>query len=315
METVKQKKGKKLLEEKRKQVMRDRQLYAILLPFVLFFILFAYKPMISLVIAFKDYSVFKGVWESPWVGLENFRNFFTGPYIARLIRNTVIISVYGLIFAFPASIVLALLLNEVRSLKLKSTIQTCTYLPHFISAVVIVGIVTSFLSPGNGLINIIIEMFGGKKIYFLSRPEYFRTIYVIMSIWQGIGYGSIVYVAAIAGIDQQLYEACTIDGGGRWRQMLHVTLPGILPTIVTMFIMNIGRIMNVSYEKIILLYQPATYETADVINSYVYRLGFDSSVPDYSLSTAVGLFNSVIGFVLVFIANKVSNKVNGSGLW
>lgn len=315
MATVGETKKRSAFNEKLKQMKKDYQLYIILCPFVLFFILFAYKPMAGLVIAFKDYRVFEGVWKSPWVGLENYRVFFTSPYFVRIIRNTLLISIYSLIFAFPAPIILALLLNEAPSKKFKSVVQTCTYLPHFISAVVIVGIVTSFLSPGNGLINIIISSFGHEKIYFLSKPEYFRTIYITMGIWQGVGYGSIVYIAAIAAIDPQLYEACTIDGGGRWKQMLHVTLPGIMPTIVTMFIMQIGRIMNVSYEKIILMYQPATYETADVINSYVYRLGFDSTVPDYSLSTAVGLFNSVIGFILVLIANKISNKVNGSGLW
>lgn len=300
---------------KLKQMKKDYQLYIILSPFIIFFILFAYKPMAGLVIAFKDYSVFQGIWKSPWVGLANYREFFSSPYFARIIRNTLLISLYSLIFSFPTSVILALLLNEVRSKKFKSIVQTCTYLPHFISAVVIVGIVTSFLAPSNGLINIIISLFGHEKIYFLSKPEYFRTIYITMGIWQGVGYGSIVYIAAIAAIDPQLYEACTIDGGGRWKQMLHVTVPGIMPTIVTMLIMQIGRIMNVSYEKIILMYQPATYETADVINSYVYRLGFDSTVPNYSLSTAVGLFNSVIGFILVLMANKISNKVNGSGLW
>ena len=301
--------------QKISQIKKDRQLYIILTPFILFFLIFAYKPMIGLVIAFKDYNVFKGIGASPWVGLQNFTDFLSSPYFGRLLRNTILISVYGLIFSFPASIIFALLLNEMRMKKLKSIIQTCTYLPHFISAVVITGMVTSFLAPENGLINLIIEIFGGEKVYFLSKPEYFRTIYVLMNIWQGVGYGSIVYIAAIAGIDQQLYEACVIDGGGRWKQMLHVTIPGILPTVVTMFIMQIGRVLNVNYEKIILLYQPATYETADVINSYVYRMGFESSVPNYSSSTAVGLFNSIIGFILVVVANKISNKVNGSGLW
>ena len=296
-----------------KQIVRDRQLYIIMIPFLLFFTLFVYRPMGSLVIAFKDYSVYRGVAASPWVGLENFRTFFESPYFWRLIRNTVLLSVYSLIFSFPSSILLALLLNEVRSKWFKSVVQTCSYLPHFISAVVIAGMVTSFLSPSNGVINLIIEMFGGEKIYFLSRAEYFRPIYIIMNIWTGIGYGSIVYIAAISGIDQQLYEACKIDGGGRLSQVWHVTLPGILPTVVTMFIMQIGNIMNVGYEKIILLYQPSTYETADVINSYVYRLGIEEA--NYSVSTAAGLFNSVIGFVLVMVANYASNKINDVGLW
>lgn len=302
-----------LLKTKWRQVVKDRQLYLIMIPFILYYVLFVYRPMGGLVIAFKDYSVYKGIAASPWVGLENFRTFFESPYFFRLLRNTVLISVYTLIFSFPASIVLALLLNEVRSKLFRSVVQTFSYLPHFISVVVIAGMVTSFLAPGNGVINLVIEAIGGEKIYFLSKAEYFRRIYIIMNIWSGVGYGSIVYIAAISGIDQQLYEACTIDGGGKWSQMWHVTLPGIMPTIVTLFIMQIGNIMNVGYETIILLYQPATYETADVINTYVYRLGIEES--NYSLSAAAGMFNSVVGFVLVMVANYVSNRVNDMGLW
>lgn len=297
----------------KKQIIKDYQLYIMLIPFLLYFALFVYKPMGGLLIAFKDYSVYAGMSGSPWVGLENFRVFFDSPYVWRLIKNTLLISVYGILFGFPAPIILALMLNEVRSKKFKSFVQTFTYVPHFISAVVIAGMVTSFLAPSNGIINIIIEALGGEKQYFLSKPQYFRSIYTIMGIWHGIGYGSIVYISAIAGIDQELYEACTIDGGGRLRQLWHITLPGILPTIVTLFIIRIGNIMNVGYESIILLYQPSTYETADIISTYVYRMGMEEG--DYSLSAAVGMFNSVIGFILVTLANKLSNKVTGSGLW
>lgn len=296
-----------------KQILKDYQLYVMLIPFVLYFALFVYRPMGGLQIAFKDYSVYKGIEGSPWVGLENFRTFFESPYSWRLIRNTLLISLYGLIFAFPSSIVLALLLNEVRCKLFKSTVQTFTYLPHFISTVVIAGMVTSFLAPSNGLINIIIEMFGGEKVYFLSQAKYFRTIYTVMGIWQGVGYGSIVYLAALSGIDQELYEACTIDGGGKLKQLWHITLPGLLPTIVTMLIIRIGNIMNVGYESIILLYQPSTYETADIISTYMFRMGLEEG--NYSLSAAVGMFNSVIGFVLVIAANKISNKLAGSGIW
>lgn len=296
-----------------KQMASDYQLYIMLIPFILYFALFVYRPMGGLVIAFKDYSVYKGIFESPWVGLENFKVFFESPYCFRLIRNTLLISIYGLVINFPATIILALLLNEVTMKKYKSVVQTCTYLPHFISTVVIAGIVTSFLAPSNGLINLIIEAFGGDKVYFLSKAKYFRMIYTLMGMWQGTGYGSIVYIAALAGIDQQLYEACMLDGGGKLRQLWHVTLPGILPTIVIMLIIQIGKIMNVGYETIILLYQPATYETADIISTYVFRTGMEQG--NYSLAAAVGLFNSVIGFALVMGANKLSNKVTGSGLW
>lgn len=308
-----QKKQRGVMGTRLRQMLKDRELYLILIPFILYYAVFVYRPLWGLQIAFKDYSVYRGIEASPWVGLKHFITFFTGPYAYRLFRNTILIGAYGLLFGFPSSIILALLLNEARSKKFKSIVQTCTYLPHFISSVVIAGIITSFLAPSNGLINIIIEKLGGEKIYFLSKAEYFRSIYTIMGIWIGIGYNSIVYIAALSGIDSQLYEACTIDGGGRWKQLWHVTLPGLLPTIVTMFIINIGNIMNVSYENIILLYQPATYETADVINSYVYRMGIENA--DYSLSAAAGMLNSVIGFVLVMAANTISNKVSETGLW
>ncbi len=295
------------------RIIRDRQLYLILIPFLLYYIIFVYKPMGGILIAFKDYSVYKGIADSPWVGLKYFEQFFNGEYFVRLLRNTSLISLYTIIFSFPAPLILALLLNEVRHAKFKSAIQTCTYLPHFISAVVIAGLVTNFLAPSNGLINNIIRMFGGESIYFLTKPEYFRTIYILMNIWTEVGYGSIVYIAAISAIDMQLYEACEIDGGNRFTKMWHVTLPGILPTIVTLFIIAIGGFLNVGYEKIILLYQPATYETADIISTYVYRIGIEQA--NYSMSTAVNLFNSVIGFILVSMANYISNKVNDTGLW
>lgn len=296
-----------------KAVVRDRQLYLILIPFLLYFAVFVYKPMPGLIIAFKDYNVYEGILESPWVGLKHFIDFFEGPYFFRLLRNTFLIGFYSLAVGFPSSIILALLLNEVTQKRFKGIVQTITYLPHFVSAVVVAGMVTSFLAPSNGIINILIEKLGGEKIYFLSKPEYFRTIYTSMGVWTNVGYGSIVYLSALSGIDMQLYEAAKIDGAGKWRQLLHVTLPGLLPTIVTMFIIRIGGILNVSYETIILLYQPATYETADVFNSYVYRLGIEDS--NYSLSAAVSLFNSVIGFILVVLANKLSRKVNDVGLW
>lgn len=304
---------KSVLSQKLTCIWRDRQLYLILIPFVLYYALFVFRPMGGLTIAFKDFSPWKGVADSPWVGWENFRIFIDSPYFVRLFRNTILISLYNLLFGFPAPILLALLLNEIRNRKFKSFVQTCTYLPHFISAVVIAGIVTSFLAPSNGLINIIIDKLGGEKIYFLAEAKYFRTIYTVMNIWISVGYSSIVYLSALSGIDMQLYEACVIDGGGRWKQTIHVTLPGILPTIVTLFIIQIGNILNVGYETIILLYQPATYETADVINSYVYRMGIEEA--NYSLSAAVGMLNSVLGFVLVITANTISNKVNDVGLW
>ena len=214
---------------------------------------------------------------------------------------------------FPLPIIFALLLNEVTSTKYKRLVQTFSYLPYFISTVVIAGMVTLFLSPSNGIVNIILDKLGMEKVYFLTKPEWFRTIYTMTNVWIGLGYNSVVYISALSGVDQSLYEACTIDGGGKMRQMLSVTIPGILPTIVTMFLIQIGNILNVGYELIIMLYQPATYETADTISTYVYRIGIEQA--NYSLSTAVSFFNSIVGLILVVIANYISKKVNNTGLW
>ena len=213
----------------------------------------------------------------------------------------------------PMPIILALLVNEVKNKYFVKTIQTISYLPHFISTVVIAGMVTSFLSPTNGIINIVRDMVGLDKIYFLTQPQYFRTIYIVMGIWAGMGFNAIIYISALTGVDEQLYEACVIDGGGKWKQLIHVTIPAIMPTIAIMFIIRIGGIINVGYETIILLYQPATYETADVIGSYVYRMGIEGS--NYSLSTAVGLFQSVISLILVAGANAFSKKFAETSLW
>ena len=291
----------------------DYQLYIMLIPIVLFYILFAYKPMWGLQIAFKDFSIWKGISDSPWIGLQHFKDFFNNPYFGRLLKNTLAISGLSLLFGFPLPIILALLLNEIRSKKFKGFVQTCTYLPYFVSAVVVCGMVTNFLSPTTGIVNIILNKLGYESIYFLSKSGWFRPIFIIQALWCNTGYSSIVYLAALGGIDTQLYDAARVDGCNRWRQTIHVTLPGLLPTIVTIFIINVGNVLNVGYEKIILLYQPATYETADVISTYMYRLGIENN--DYGLSTAVGLFNSVINFLFVVVANKISNKVNGMGLW
>lgn len=314
--TEKKKTGKKapILKpgSKLSRMYADKQLYIMLLPFLLYYIFFVFRPMGSMIIAFKDYSVYKGVSESAWVGLKHFQSFFSGEYAPRLFKNTLIISFYTIVIGFPLPIIFALLLNEVKCKLFKSSVQTAAYFPYFISTVVIAGIVTSFLAP-SGLINIIIEKLGGESRYFLSQAKYFRTIYMVTTIWTSLGYNSIVYLAALSGIDQELYEACEIDGGGKFRQAISITIPGLLPTIVTLFIISIGNIMNVGYELIILLYQPATYETSDIISTYVYRMGIEQS--NYSLSTAVGIFNSVVGFILVAIANTISNKVNNMGLW
>lgn len=297
----------------KRDIIRDRILYYLLIPFLVWFLVFKYLPMWGIQIAFKDFSLFRGIGGSEWVGLEHIREFIGSEYFLRVFKNTVIISLYGLLICFPAQIILAIMISEVTRERFKKVVQTLTYLPHFISAVVIAGIVTTFLAPDNGLINLILEKLGMEKIYFLTDPNYFRGIYTTMNLWKETGFASIVFIAAIAGIDTQLYEAAKMDGANKFKQIMHVTLPGILPTIVVMFIMKIGSLLSVGYETIILLYQPATYETADVISTYVYRSGLIDG--RYDFATAVGLFNSIVALVLVVSANKLSKKVTDAGLW
>ncbi|KRE33034.1 sugar ABC transporter permease [Paenibacillus sp. Soil724D2] len=298
----------------RKHVVQEWRLYLLLIPFLAWYVLFMYKPMYGLQIAFKDFSLFKGIEGSTWVGLEHFKQFFNGPYFWRTLKNTLLLSLYQLIFAFPAPIVLALLLNEVRNRLFQKFVQTFTYLPHFISIVVVAGIVTNFLAPSTGIVNSILQLLGGEKLYFLTKPEYFRTIYIIsMDIWKEMGFGAIVYIAALAGVNPALYEAAKIDGAGRFQIIWNVTLPSIIPTIAIMLILKIGQLMEVGYEAIILLYQPATYETADVISTYVYRSGLQEG--QYDLATAAGLFNASVSLLLVIMANRLSKKLTDTGLW
>ena len=296
-----------------KNLKKNLWLYVMFFPVIVYYILFKYAPMFGIVIAFKDYNAFKGIWASPWVGFEHFVNFFESPYFWRLIRNTFLISFYGLIFGFPAPILLALLLNELKDGLFKKTVQTITYLPHFVSSVVIVSMVMSFLSPSNGIINNLIVALGGEAHYFMNDPNWFRTVYTTMGIWQGVGWGSIIYLAALTGVDAELYEACIIDGGNRLRQTWHITLPGIASTIVIQLIFRVGNLLSVGSESIILMYAPTTYETADVISTYVYRRGLVEA--DYSFSTAVGLFNSLIALVLLTTTNKLAKTFSETSLW
>lgn len=291
---------------------RNRSLYLLVLPVLIFYIMFHYKPMYGAIIAFKDYTPRLGVNGSPWVGLENFNRFFKSIYFVRLIKNTILLSLYNLIFGFPAPIILALLLNEVRSKKFKSVAQTITYLPHFISLIVVTGMLTNFAMT-SGLFNDIIVMLGSSRSALLQNPKLYRTIYVASSVWQEIGWSSIIYLSALAGVDSQLYEAAQIDGAGKWKQLLNVTMPAIAPTIIIMLILKIGGLMNMGYEKTILLYNPATYDTADIISSYVYRVGLLEQ--DWSYSTAIGLFNSVINFGLLIFANRLSKRYSETSLW
>jgi putative aldouronate transport system permease protein len=272
------------------RVKKNKYLYLLFfLPFC-YYIIFHYWPMYGIIIAFKDYNIVKGIIGSPWVGLEHFKKFLFDPYFWKLVRNTLLINIYGLIWSFPAPIILALLLNEVRNQKFKRFVQSVSYLPHFISTVVVCGMIVNFLST-DGLINNLLGSFGIKPIQFLMLPEWFRTIYIGSGIWQGVGWGSIIYLAALSAVDEELYEAAIIDGANRWKQLIHITIPSIKPTISIMLIMNLGRLMSIGFEKIILLYTGPTYETADVISTYVYRRGLLGS--DFSYATAVSLFQSL----------------------
>lgn len=298
----------------RRELQRNYMLYIMALPVALYFLLFHYGPMYGLMMAFKDYSVGLGLMKSPWVGFKHFVNFFNSPYFLRTLRNTLLISVYSIAFGFPAPIILALLLNEIKVTAFKRAIQTITYLPHFVSMVVMCGIIIDFFSRNGVVTQLLHHLTGIKARNLLLQPEYFRTIYVSTGIWQSIGWGSIVYISALSTIDAELYEAAVLDGANRFQQMLHVTLPGIMSTILTMFIMRVGRIMSVGYEKIILLYNPNTYETADVISSFVYRYGLGSA-QDYSYTSAVGLFSSVINLIILVAANRFSRAVSDTSLF
>ena len=305
--------NKKIRNKFLSDVIRDKQLYFMFLPVFIWFIIFNYLPMYGIHIALKNFSLFKGIEGSPWVGIDNFITFFTGPFFERIFINTLTISLYGIIIEFPIPIILAILFNEIRNKHYKKITQTIVYIPHFVSVVVVVGMVITLLSPSNGLINIIISKLGGEKIYFLTSPEWFKPIYIMMNVWKEAGFNSVIFIAAIAAIDVSQYEAAVIDGANKFKQLIHVTIPGLLPTIVIMLILRIGNLLNVGYEAIILLYQPATYSSADVISTYVYRAGLIQQ--EYSLASAVGLFNGVIGLILVVGTNYFSNKVTENGLW
>ena len=286
-------------------------LYLLVLPVLLFYFFFHYKPLYGALIAFQDYRPARG-FGAEWVGFEHFIRFFRSPYFGRLIRNTLTITVTNLIFGFPAPIILALLLNEIRLKKFKTVTQSFMYLPHFISAVVICGMIRQF-SLSDGLFNDIIAFFGGERTALLQQPGLYVPIYVGSGIWQTFGWDSIIYVAALAAVDTELYDAASVDGAGRWKQTLHVTIPGIAPTIIIKLILSIGGLLSLDYEKTLLLYNEAIYETSDIISTYVYRYGMQKQ--EWSYSTAVGLFNSVVGLILINSANKISKKVTETSLW
>lgn len=303
----------RLLDLKRDWRM-NKGLYLLIIPVVVYLIIFNYLPMAGIVLGFERFTPKNGVYMSEWVGLKHFVTFFSSVFFIRVLKNTLILSLYSIIFGFPAPILFALLLNELDNEYYKKVIQVVSYMPNFISTVVISGIIIDFVASDGVITDLLMKVgFLKESKNLLSVPKYFRTIMVLTDLWQQVGFGSILFLAALTGIDQELYEAAVIDGANRWKQTMHVTIPGIMPTVVIMLIMRIGGLMNANQEKILLLYNPLIYETSDVIGTFVYRKGLLEA--DYGYSTAVGLFNSVVNVILLFIANGVSRKYSETSLF
>lgn len=288
-------------------------LYLMIIPVVLYYLLFHYWPMYGVVLAFKEYIPKLGITGSPWIGLDNFERFFSGYNWKTLVGNTIGISVYSLIVGFPAPIILAVLLNSLANMKLKKIIQMVSYAPHFISMVAMCGILQIFLHPDTGIINIILDAIGLEPVAFLSKPEYFKSVYVFSGIWQNIGWDSIIYIAALAGVDYEMHEAAMLDGATKLQRIIHIDLPSILPTIVMLFILKIGQLMNVGFEKVFLLQNALNMEASDVISTYVYRVGMLNN--DYGFATAIGLFNSLINVFMLVLFNTLARKVTKNSLW
>ena len=300
--------GKKLLMN----IKQHPWFYVMIIPAIAYFIVFHYAPMYGVIIAFQDYKPFKGIAGSAWVGFKHFSDFIQGPFFWRLLRNTLSINIGMLLFGFPLPILFALLLNEVRSVGFKRVVQTVTYMPHFVSSVVVCGLMVIFCRS-DGILTYVLKFIGFPESNLLTYKQYFQGLYIGMNIWQELGWDSIIYFAALTSIDVSLYEAARVDGAGRWRQMWHITLPGIAPTVVILLILRIGNLMSLGWDRIYLLYNDMVMETADVISTYVYRTGMLQV--QYSYATAVGLMNSIVNIILLFSANFISRKVSDSSLW
>lgn len=293
---------------------KERDYFILLIPGLLYYLIFKYAPITGNVIAFKDFNLFTGIIDSPWVGMKYFKEFLSNPDFWELMKNTFLLGAYRLFWGFPVPIIFALFLNEMRNAKYKRVVQTISYLPRFLSVVVVCSMLTMFLSPSGGFINVVLgNVLGIEPIHFLAKSEWFRTIYVSSGIWQGFGYSSIIYLAALTGLNQELYEAADIDGCGRFKKMWYISIPGIMPTMVVLFVLNTGRIMRIGFQKVLLLYSPLTYDVADIIATFVYRAGLLDA--RYSFATAVGLFNSVISLAFIVFANFMSRKITENSLW
>ena len=307
-------KKKRSWKQLKKDIYRARAIYLMILPVVVWFLLFQYWPMTWLSISFFDYNLYLGFVGSKFVGFQNFIKFFTGMDFWRLMRNVLLLNFYALLVGFPAPIIFALFLNEMRSAKVKKVIQTVSFLPYFISMVAFVSLVTEFLSPSTGLSADILKFFGKEPIYFLGDAKYFRTIMVFSGIWQTMGYSAIVYLSALTAVDVNLYEAAMVDGANRWNRLIHITIPCLMPTIVVMFILRIGSLINANFEKIYLFQNSANLEVSEVIQTWVYKRGMVKY--DYSMGTTAGLFNGIVALILVVMANRLSKRYSDSaGIW
>lgn len=300
---------------KSRQIKRNWQLYLMLVPVIAFFILFCYGPMYGLLLAFKDYKVLRGVFGSPWANpwYKHFERFFLSPYCERVITNTVTLSVQSLLYGFPVPIILALCINEVRNRKYQKIVQNVTYAPHFLSVIVLVGLIKSFTNTDYGIVNLLIRQFGGEGYNWMQRADLFRPLYIGSGIWQNAGWDSIIYIAALSGIDPQLHESAMMDGANRWKRIWHINLPGLMPTIIILLILNSGYIMSVGFEKVFLMQNDLNLSSSDVISTYSYRIGIESA--QYELATAIGLFNSAVNCVLLVCVNWASRRMGGTSLW
>ena len=296
-----------------REILRYKELYLLSIPGLVFLITFRYIPMYGALIAFKDYNLYAGFFDSPWVGFRFFRELFVYSDFPRVFRNTILISFYKLFFRVPAPIILALLLNEVRNSLFKRSVQTITYIPHFISWVIISGFFMDILSPNAGIVNEVLGVFGIEPIFFMGDKNWFRSVLVITDIWKDAGFGAIIYLAAISGIDPQLYEAAIIDGASRWKQTVYITLPGIASTIIVILILRMGHILEVGHEQVLMMYNPAVYEVGDVITTYIYRVGLGRM--EFSLTAAAGLFRSLIACVLIIITNNLAKRMQQASVW
>lgn len=313
---VRQKKKGSLGTRMIKDIRRNWILYLLLLPGLISLILFKLGPLAGMTIAFENFSAFKGILGSEWVGLENFLEIFQDPYIPVVVKNTVILAALSIIVVFPIPIIFSLFLNEVRVKWVRSSVQTLSFLPYFISAAVMVSILYQMVSPSSGIINAVIRFFGGDAINFMAKPEWFRPLYILLEVWQTFGYSAIIYIAAIMNIDPALYEAAEVDGANRWDKMFRITLPCISTSVIVMLIISVGNIFTINQDRILLMYNSSVYDTADVIQTYVYRMAFESKgFPDYSYGTAVNMLKSVLAFLLVMIVNKLADRFSETRLF